>query len=55
MPAGVIVLETVLGMPGISKRIKRAVIKQIPLQLRISLRVEVLGGEKVSKEKIVRV
>jgi len=34
---GVIVLEVVLGILGISKRVKGVVIEQVPLQLRISL------------------
>ena len=34
---GVIVLETVLGILGISKRVGGAVIERVPLRLRISL------------------
>ena len=34
---GVIVLEAVLGVLGISKRVKKVAIEQMPLRLRISL------------------
>ena len=37
MLAGVIVLEVVLGILGISKRVGGAVIDRVPLRLRISL------------------
>ena len=52
---GVIVLEAVLGVPGINKRVKKAVIKQMPLRLHISLQVKVLRKEEVFKKEIVRV
>ena len=55
MLAGVIVLEAALGILGISKRVGGAVIERVPLRLRISLQVGVLGGGEVSKGGIVRV
>ena len=48
-----VVLETVLGVPGISKRIG-GVVEWIPLQLRVLLRVGVLGGEEVFKGGVVQ-
>ena len=53
--AGVIVLKIILGVLGISKRVKRVVIERVPLRLRILLQVEVLEGGEVSKGEIVRV
>ena len=47
-----VVLKAALGVPGISKRVGR-VIEQIPLQLRILLRVKVLRGKEVSKGGVV--
>ena len=52
---GVIVLEAVLGVPGISKRVEGAAAEQVPLRLCILLRVEVLGGGEVSRGGMVRV
>ena len=48
----VVVLEVVLGVPGISKRIGGAV-KQVPLQLRILLQVKVFRGGRVSKREVI--
>ena len=54
MPAEVAAVpKAVLGVPGISKRVKKAA-ERIPLRLRILLQVEVLGGEEISKKKVVR-
>ena len=54
MPAGVAaVLKAVLGVLGISKRVKKAA-KWIPLQLHILLRVKVLGKREVSKEGVIQ-
>ena len=53
MLAGAIVLEVILGVLGISKRVKGAVIEWVPLQLRTSLQVGVLGGREVFKGGIV--
>ena len=47
------VLKAALGVLGISKRVKKAVTKWVPLQLYISLQVGVLGGKEVSKGEIV--
>jgi len=51
----VIVLEAVLGVLEISKRVERVVAEQMPLWLYISLQVRVSGGGKVSIRGIVRV
>ena len=51
----IVVLEAVLGVLGISKRVGGVVIERMPLQLRISLQVGVLGGGEVSRGGIVRV
>ena len=54
MLAGVVaVLKAVLGVPGISKRVKEAV-KRIPLRLRVLLRVGVLRGGEVFRGGVVR-
>jgi len=50
-----VVLEAVLGVLGISKRVGGAAAERMPLRLRISLRVRVLGEEKVSRGGMVRV
>ena len=56
VPAGaVVVLEVVLGVLGISKRVKGAVVERVPLRLRILLRVRALGGGEVSRGGMVRV
>ena len=47
------VLKVVLGVLGISKRVKRVVVEWIPLQLYILLRIGVLKGRKVLKKKVV--
>jgi hypothetical protein len=44
----IVVLEAVLGVLGISKRVGGAVIERMPLRLYISLQVGVLGGGEVS-------
>ena len=51
----IVVLEAVLGVLGISKRVEGAATERMPLRLRISLRVGVLGGGEVSRGGIVRV
>ena len=51
----IVVLEAVLGVLGISKRVGGAATERMPLRLRISLRVGVLGGGVVSRGGIVRV
>ena len=51
----IVVLEVVLGVLGISKRVGGAVIERMPLRLRISLQVGVLGGGEVFRGGIVRV
>ena len=48
----VVVLKAVPGVPGISKRVG-GVVKRIPLQLYILLRVGVLGKKEVSKGGVV--
>ena len=54
MPAGVvIVLKVVLGVLGISKRV-RGVVEQVPLRLYTSLKVGVLGGGEVLKKGVVQ-
>ena len=53
MLVGVIVLEVVLDILGISKRVRGVVIERVPLQLRISLQVGVLEGGEVSRGGIV--
>jgi hypothetical protein len=49
----VVVLEAVPGVPGISKRVKKAAVEQVPLQLHILLQVEVLEREEISKRGVV--
>jgi len=51
----VVVLEAVLGVLGIYKRVKGAAAKRVPLWLRILLQVRVLGEGEVSVGGIVRV
>ena len=51
----VVVLEVVLGVLEISKRVGGAAIERVPLRLRILLQVGVLGGGEVSEGGIVRV
>jgi len=51
----IVVLEAALGVLGISKRVGGVAIERVPLRLRISLRVGVLGGGEVSRGGIVRV
>ena len=51
----VVVLEVVLGVLGISKRVEGVAAEWVPLRLRILLRVRVLGGGEVSGGGIVRV
>ena len=51
----VVVLEVVLGVLGISKRVEGVAVEWVPLRLRILLRVRVLGEEEVSGGGIVRV
>ena len=51
----IVVLEVVLGVLGISKRVEGAVTERMPLRLRILLQVGVLGGGEVSRGGIVRV
>ena len=51
----VAVLEAALGVPGISKKVKKAIVEWVPLRLHILLQVGVLGRRKVSKRGIVRV
>jgi len=55
LAGAVVVLEAAPGVLGISKRVEGAAAEQIPLRLRILLRVRVLGEGEVSKEGIVRV
>ena len=50
-----VVLKAVLGILGISKRVRGAVAKWILLRLYISLQVEVLGRKKVFKGGVIRV
>jgi len=50
-----VVLKVVPGVLGISKRVKKAAAKWVPLRLRILLRVRVLGEGEVSRGGIVRV
>jgi hypothetical protein len=52
---GVIVLEVVLRILGISKRVGGVAIERVPLRLRILLQVGVLGGGEVFRGGIVRV
>ena len=47
--------EAVLGVLGISERVKGAAAERVPLRLRTLLRVGVLGGGEVSKGEMVRV
>jgi hypothetical protein len=47
-----VVLKVVLGVLGISERVK-GVVKQMPLRLRILLQVGVLGGGEVFKGGVV--
>ena len=55
MPAGVAAVpEAAPGVPGISERVGGAA-ERVPLRLRTSLRVGVLGGGEVSREGMVRV
>jgi len=50
VPAGVaVVLEVVLGVLGINKRVRGAAVERMPLWLRTLLQVRVLGGGEVSK------
>ena len=51
----VVVLELILGVLGINKRVGGAAIERVPLRLHILLQVGVLGGGEVSKGRIVRV
>jgi len=51
----VVVLEVVPGVLGISKRVREAAAERVPLRLRISLRVRVLGEGEVSGRGMVRV
>ena len=51
----IVVLEAVLGVLGISKRVGGVAIEWIPLRLCILLQVGVLGGGEVSRGGIVRV
>jgi hypothetical protein len=52
---GVIVLEAVLGVLGISKRVRGAAVERVPLWLCILPQVGVLGGGEVSRGGMVRV
>ena len=45
----VIVLKVALGVLGISKRVKEAIVKRVLLWLRILLQIGVLGGGEVFK------
>ena len=49
----VVVLKVVLDVLGISKRVQKVAVEQIPLQLYILLRVGVLKRGKVSKKEAV--
>jgi len=49
------VLEAVLGVLGISKRVRGAALKWVPLRLYILPQVRVLGGEEVFIRGIVRI
>ena len=53
MLVGVIVLEAILGILGIGKRAERAATEWVPLRLRISLQVGVLGRGEVFRGGIV--
>ena len=56
MPAGAAaVLKAALGVLGISERVGGAAAERVPLRLRTSLRVGVLGGGEVSRWGMVRV
>jgi hypothetical protein len=49
----IVVLEAVSGVLGISKRVEGVATERMPLRLRISLQVGVLGGGEVSRGGIV--
>jgi hypothetical protein len=51
----IVVLEAASGVLGISERVEGAAIERMPLRLRISLQVGVLGGGEVSRGGMVRV
>jgi len=51
----VVVLEAVLGMLGISKKVGGAVAERVPLRLYILLQVRFLGRGKVSIRGMVRI
>jgi len=56
VPVGAAVVpKAAPGVLGISKRVKGAAAEQMPLRLRISLRVRVLGEGKVSRGGMVQV
>jgi len=55
LAGAVVVLEAVLGVPGISKRVEEVAAEWVPLWLRILLRVRFLGGGEVSIRGMVRV
>ena len=56
VPVGAaVVLKVALGVLGINKRVGGAAAEWIPLRLRISLQVRVLGEGEVSRGGIVRV
>jgi len=56
VPVGAaVVLEAVLGVLGISKRVGGAVAERVPLRLCILLQVRFLGGGEVSVRGMVRV
>ena len=50
-----VVLKVVLGVLGISKRVRGVAAEWVPLWLRILLRVRVLGEGEVFKGGLVRV
>jgi hypothetical protein len=55
LAGAIVVPEAALRVLAISKRVGGATVERVPLRLRISLRVRVLGGGEVSRGGIVRV